>query len=657
MSRKTSLPVSWVVFLLIGSVPAFAISNQECLECHSDSTLVKTTEDGRELSLFVDEKRFGESVHGALGCVDCHSDITEIPHPEELARVQCGNCHSEVEEEYLASYHGLSLLKGVKDAPSCHDCHGNHYVRTTDDPESMVYPANLPQTCAICHANLEIARNYHISIPNPYDAYKSSIHFKAVKESGNTASATCSNCHGSHTLWPSSDSRALTYRYNIPKTCSSCHDEIYKEFMASIHGVSVSAGGTDSPVCTDCHGEHNIQAPENPTSTVYPLTISRTTCARCHADERILAKYNLTSGIVKSYLESYHGLASRGGRTDVANCASCHTAHNIRRATDPGSSTHKANLAQTCGNCHPGVSPKVAVGSIHLLPSPQRDKPIYYITFFYISLIAVVIGGMVFHNALDFFKKVRLRYKGLEEPHLDEFMEGQFVRLTLNERIQHFLLMTSFFILVVTGFALKFPEAWWVKPLMKLGGENYELLRGVLHRIAATIFIGLAVYHLFFILFSKRGKEQIRAFLPTLKDLRDVIQMFNYYLGLSKLKARFAHFSYIEKAEYWALIWGTVVMTVTGLILWFENLTMKIFPVWVLDVATVIHYYEAILATVAILVWHFYFMFFNPDVYPMNFACITGKISEEEMMREHPLEYEELALKKALEMSESQREK
>lgn len=198
--------------------------------------------------------------------------------------------------------------------------------------------------------------------------------------------------------------------------------------------------------------------------------------------------------------------------------------------------------------------------------------------------------------------------------------------------------MGSFTLLVYTGFAMKFPEAWWAAPLIRW--EGAFAFRGWLHRIAAAVMIGLSLYHLFYLITTKRGRGQVKDLVPKYKDLTDVIQMLKYNFGLAKDKPKFERYNYVEKAEYWALIWGTVVMSVTGFILWFENISLKLFPNWITDVSTVIHLYEAILATLAILAWHFYFQFFDPSVYPMNTTCLTGKMSEDHFKEEHPLEYE-----------------
>jgi len=597
----------------IGNVqPTLSVEDSECFECHDD----------------VDEKSFNNSIHGEFECIDCHLNIEKIPHEETLKKVNCGECHGDVSAAYNESTHGKALLRGEVDAPHCSGCHGKHSIRKGDDIASTVYPANLARTCAKCHADTKLVeRHKGISAKEPYRAYEESVHGKALKE-GNLDSASCNDCHSSHSLQPSNAPTSMVYRYNIPKTCSECHKEIYQAFMESIHGKAVAAGATDAPVCTDCHGEHSIKAPEDIASSVYSTTISKTTCPRCHESEKIIKKYGLASNRLSTYVDSYHGLADKAGSTHTANCASCHGTHDIYPSDDEKSSIHVANLARTCGKCHPGATENYAKGFVHVLPSVGKGVIIKYIQNIYIFLIVLVIGGMVFHNALDFFKKLLRTFR--------EKDEVQFERLTLNQRIQHIILQVSFVILVITGFALKYPDAWWAAPI---GGE---VIRGILHRVAAVIFLALCFYHIYFTLFTKRGRAEIKVLLPTLKDAKDVIQMFKYYFGVSEEKAKFGRCNYIDKSEYWAMIWGTVVMAVTGLLLWFEEWAMVFLPKWALDVATVIHYYEAVLATLAILVWHFYATIFNPDSYPMKRSWITGKVSEHEMLEEHPLEYEQM---------------
>jgi hypothetical protein len=159
-------------------------------------------------------------------------------------------------------------------------------------------------------------------------------------------------------------------------------------------------------------------------------------------------------------------------------------------------------------------------------------------------------------------------------------------------------------------------------------------LRGIIHRVAAVVMVLASLYHVYYLLVVPRGKQLLRDILPVRQDLTDAIGVLKYNLGFSKTKPSFARFSYAEKAEYWALIWGTIVMTLTGIILWFENTFLGILTKTGWDISRTVHYYEAWLATLSILVWHFYFVIFNPDAYPVNLAFLKGTITEEEMEEE-----------------------
>jgi formate dehydrogenase gamma subunit len=617
------------------------VTTDECMECHAEEDLAKVVDDTIEVSLYVDFEMFSNSVHGGFDCVDCHMNIEEIPHEEELEHPDCNMCHDDVEEVYAESFHGEALAAGDRDAPYCWDCHSSHYVYAGQDSLSLTSKLNQPEMCATCHSNPSLVRRHHIPIENPSELYETSVHFLKLKESGSAESASCSDCHGAHELYAPNHPKSKINKLNIPETCSACHADIYDEYIESIHGTGLMEGRLDNPVCTDCHAEHAIKPHTDPTSAVYSAVVSQTLCADCHEAARIVDRYGLLDNVVESYQNSYHGLAVRAGSVVSANCASCHGIHNIRPSSDPESTIHDDNLAATCGECHPGASAQVTRGSVHVYPSPESDKIIYYVTIFYLTLIFGVIGGMIIHNGLDFRKKFAAKFRGEPETHFDDMLDGEIVRLTFNERIQHFLLMGSFTLLVYTGFVLKYPEAWWAAPLV--GWEGAFEVRAWLHRLAALVMVGLSIYHVIYLITTRRGKEQFKALLPTFKDITDVIQMFRYYLGLASEKPRFDRYNYIEKAEYWALIWGTVVMSITGFILWFENISLRFLPKWITDVSTVIHLYEAILATLAILVWHFYFQFLDPHVYPMNSTCITGKMKEKDYKEEHPLHFEQIS--------------
>jgi formate dehydrogenase gamma subunit len=220
--------------------------------------------------------------------------------------------------------------------------------------------------------------------------------------------------------------------------------------------------------------------------------------------------------------------------------------------------------------------------------------------------------------------------------------EEKYLRMTLNERIQHFMLLSTFMTLVFTGFALKYPEAFWVKWTMFFIGKNAFELRGLVHRVAAVLMTSASVYHLFYVIFTRRGRKLIADLWFYKKDLTDLFLSLGYLVGKVDEKPKLGRFSYIEKAEYWAVVWGTFVMGATGSMLWFQNYFLPIINIYGMDLATAVHWYEAILASLAILVWHFYFIFLNPDVAPMNKAWFTGYLTRHQMENEHPLELEEI---------------
>ncbi len=215
-----------------------------------------------------------------------------------------------------------------------------------------------------------------------------------------------------------------------------------------------------------------------------------------------------------------------------------------------------------------------------------------------------------------------------------------YVRWTANERFQHWVLAVSFILLVFTGFALKHPDAWWVRPFISV--PWFADARSLLHRIFGGAFVLVGVYHVFYLLATARGRVLGKAFLPCRRDLSDFMQNLSYYLGIRKQPPTFGHFNYMEKAEYLALIWGGVIMIVSGFMLWFSSLTLMFFPRWVIDLVTVVHLYEAWLASLAIVVWHFYSVIFDPEIYPINTCMVDGRISEKDQREHHFDEWLEL---------------
>lgn len=620
-----------LLLVLIFPVSAWGLSNAECLECHSDKTLKREEGAKAGTSVFVPADALKGSIHEEIVCISCHADVKEVPHEPHLKPAACGECHQEVEALCKKDLHGQARARGDEDAPTCGDCHGTHQIRPRSDPESQVHPKRLPYTCAKCHADLGIVKRHQINVPSPLKEYEQSMHFRA-SQAGQHA-AVCSDCHGAHAVRKASDPEASIYRTRVPQTCGQCHGEILKVYVQSVHGTAVARGVMAAPVCTDCHGEHAIKGKDDPTSSIYPKNISETTCVRCHADVRMMSKYGLAQGRLSSYEDSYHGLAVKGGSTVAANCASCHGVHNILPSENPASTIHPSNLAQTCGKCHPNAGASFSKFPVHagVVPDGEGERAAGLVRTAYLWMIVLTVGGMAAHNGVILYHHLlrKLRRRRGERLH---------ARFTPYDVAQHFGLILSFMTLVVTGFALKFPDAFWAKALSWAGLE--EPVRRVVHRAAGVLLIAQSIAQAVWFVATRRGRGEIVSLLPKMDDLRGAIRNLRYYLGRAEVPPRFGRYSYIEKAEYLALIWGTGVMAVTGLILWFPVIAAPWLPGWAVKVAEAVHYYEAWLATLAILVWHFFFVIFHPGEYPMSATWLDGKITEEEFRHHHPLEYE-----------------
>src|SRR6201998_1484 len=448
----------------------------------------------------------------------------------------------------------------------------------------------------------------------PFLSYEESVHGRAVA-AGSDKAAVCTDCHGVHEIRRASDEKSSIFKFNVPLTCAKCTQWVKTEFMQSIHGQALTRGNSLAPVCTDCHGIHSIKSHLDPNSSVAARNLARTTCARCHEGARLSEERGVESSRSSTYLASYHGLASRLGSKVVANCASCHGVHNILPSSDPRSTISPDNLVRTCGQCHPGVTEKFALGRVHVdtpLSADIGSVAVRWIRRFYLSMIFGVIGAMLLHNLIIWRRKALLRR--------DRYPRTV-TRMTASQRSQHLALLISFITLVITGFALKYPDSW----LSMIPGMG-EKVRGIVHRVAAVVMIGASVYHLLYAALTRDGRKLMLDLLPEPKDAADVLAVLRHYLGLGGNKPEFKRFTYAEKAEYWALVWGIIVMATTGLALWAKVTVGHLVPRWWLDVATAIHFYEAVLAFLAIVVWHFYQVFLDPDAYPMNWAWWDGRV-------------------------------
>lgn len=630
------------------------------------------SEAGKDIS--IQPEKHAASVHAILSCKDCHTNIKDFPHPAKRAKVDCKTCHEEqaagtatsihsllgdkacaschgpVHEVQAAakvepgkctechadevkalagSIHGRAAKRGDPDAPSCESCHGSiHTVQASTERGALVARKNQAAACAKCHTDPGFLSRHKIPLLRPVEQYLKSAHGRAVMEGKDAA--VCADCHGSHGILPAREPASQVSHWNIAATCGKCHTEIARTFQDSVHGQAIKAGVQDAPDCTSCHGEHLILSPSDTGSPVNAARVSTEACGRCHGDARLALRYGLPTDRVPSYAESYHGLAKREGSLRAANCASCHGTHNIFRSSDSRSTVNAANLAKTCGQCHQGAGEKFAIGPVHVQNGNGTAHPVVvWIRGIYLFLIPVTLGFMVIHNALDLLAKMRKprRAHGADTA-------KYVVRMNLWFRIAHWAVMVSFPTLVFTGFALKYPESFWAKPFLLWEGQ--VAFRGGLHRIAGVVLLAATVYHLVHLAVNRRDRKFLAAMLPKMQDLKDLVGVILHNLGLRKDAPTFGKFNYAEKVEYWAFLWGTAVMAISGLLLWFNNFTLRHFAKWMTDAATAVHWYEALLATFSILLWHFYLVIFDPAVYPMETAWIDGKVPADHYKESRP---------------------
>jgi len=533
--------------LLIGGPAALSapIPNRDCLDCHDDKDLTKKDASGKAVSLCVEKKKFNASVHAKKLCVDCHTDVTEAPHPEKWVakRPSCTACHEEQSKSYGASVHGESQAGGNHAAARCVDCHTTHEVQS-----------------------------------------------------------------------PRSAASALFYTRQAA-TCGKCHPKVAADYQRSVHGTTLAAGVREAPTCTDCHNEHKIERLKGAAT----LRIAEQVCGRCHASEQLATRFNLPAGRMATFTESFHGLAARLGSTRAANCASCHGWHDVLPSSDPASRIHASNLPTTCGACHPGIGTRLAQEPLRIHAALGATDGNHWlvslVAHFYIVLIILLIGGMVAHNLLDYVVKVRA--------HLREARETGLPRFSAAIRAQHIAMMVLFIVLAYTGFVHRYPDAFLSWPFRALPHGN--AIRSQIHRICGWTMLALLVIHAIGMLGTQAGRKALKDLMPQPRDIKDVWARLMANLGRGEAPADHPRFDYVEKSEYWALVWGSVVMALTGAMMIFTEAVLRLLPKFWLDVAQVVHYYEALLATLAILVWHLYAVVFDPRFYPMNTAWLTGK--------------------------------
>lgn len=617
-------------FLFLCFVPAAAeVGDEDCLACHSDKSLEAETERGKQLTLFVPEDALKGSVHEDLSCTGCHkaeddSAFEEVPHwtKEKPLKMNCGECHDDVMEGFLKDdIHGQAFKEGNPRAPYCGECHGGHAILPMDSPDSRISKTHQADTCGNCHGQEKLNLEDNITKRNLITRYKESVHFQAVLDGKNGAS--CTDCHSHHNILTSASKNSTVERSNIINVCQNCHSGEVNRYENGPHGRSLAHGNNDVPNCTTCHGDHDMASLRARYGDAKQWA-STQVCVWCHNNERMMARYGLDTLPVQSYMRDFHGLTQRGTMGASATCSDCHDPHHSLPADHPASRMHLTNRGTACGKCHGQVSENFAQSFSHRKAMRIQGGNIEnIIKNIYIIIIVVSVLGMVGYNSIVWLWAVRRKFRlQRDQKHVN--------RMSRFERVSHFILFITFSLLVFTGFALKFPEAFWAKWLFSIGMT--EAVRAAIHRLAATAMTLNLMLFIVYMFLRRRGRGLLREILPGKRDFADFMKSLKFYFKRPDTDAhpRFGVFNFVEKFEFWALIWGTGVMVVSGVILWFPKAIPAEWPTWIINVARVIHYYEALLATLAILIWHGYHTLFHPDEYPMNTSWITGYITAEE---------------------------
>lgn len=610
--------------LLTLSYHSNSIKERACFECHDE-------EDYRP--------ELKKSVHAPLSCIDCHSYVSRNleKHEDGISisnKANCYACHNDVAKLHSQSIHGLAITEGKEDAAMCWSCHGSHHILKSSDSTSTTNSKNIGTTCGTCHDDPEFETKFNMSVKLPGKTYSQSVHGKLVML-GKKEAANCTSCHGSHTIKNRVQEGSQIAAVNIPNTCGKCHSEIVEEYKKSIHWIRAKKGIKEAPVCNDCHNEHSVEEITSKNRKENRLKMQDATCISCHANKQMNKKFGNSGKEVFQYLNSYHGLAAYRGGSNAALCVDCHGVHSILPKNYKNSSISDSNVTKTCRQCHAEASERFAISYSHETESKEAKFVENMVREVYFWMIIIVIGGMMLHNMIIFWYELRRkRERGKNVITIPRF--------TKNEVIQHFLLLSSFITLAITGFALKYPNSFWSEGLLSLGMT--EVVRSTIHRISAVTMGILSFYHVFYLLFTARGRNVLFEMLPTFKDITDVIDNMLYHLQLKKKHPHFNQYDYAEKAEYWALIWGTFVMGATGFFLWFPIVVDEWAPIWLIKVSETIHFYEAILATLAIIVWHWFFVFIHPKEYPMSFTWIDGKMSMKHYKEHHENHFRKLLL-------------
>jgi len=568
---------------ILSTPPARATDPEGCLTCHQYRGLSHLEAQTGELRLFfcsMEYYTYRLGPHARLRCTDCHvrDEVAVFPHsvrtPVDCARL----CHvSSPESVEIRFSHA-----GVRDT----------LERSAHSSKNL---ANLP---------------FDPPLPRP-------------------GQSTCLYCHDEPVFrWPMDEARIGAEEAAFGR-CQTCHE---KEFPIDVEYFTR-------------HMSSRLQ-PERPARQLAQV------CAVCHSDEVYVAQSN-GHDPVASYLHSFHGKAKLLGSKETAVCVDCHDgeqggSHAMLGAKDPRSAIHPANVSDTCRSirCHPGASPRMSSAAVHLRLDPSARTVEFYVAAFFIALTAGVMVVFFLLLVLDLFSMIVRRAdpeahrlaclarRLYGDPRARKLLE----RLTVHQRVQHWLLAITFGILVYTGMCLRFADEPWAAYLVSLiGGLSFARN---LHRICGVVMLVGFAYHILYLLFTiVRRKRAARRegrrvglkdlvfespMMITLEDVKEFFRLWGSLLFLRSKRPKFRRYNFLQKFDYWAVFWGCIVIGASGALLWGGEWASEYVSGRAMNFAFIIHSYEAYLAFIHIAVVHLFAVIFSPGVFPLSGGSLGG---------------------------------
>jgi hypothetical protein len=393
--RAALFSAAAAVMFLAAPLRMVAQENSDCLACHEDKSLTGTKK-GKSISVFVDARKFGASVHGSIPCVGCHADLAgkELPHEEELKPPVCGECHANETQLHAKSLHGKAIARGDQLAPRCPDCHGSHGIVHVKENGSPVAPMQIPFLCGRCHQEgSTVTKQRTIHQDHILENYSESIHGEGLLRKGLIVAPTCASCHTAHSILPHTDPASSIAKRNIAGTCTQCHAAIEVVHRKVIRGEMWEKQSHVLPACVDCHQPHKVR------KVYYDQGMADKDCMRCHgrtditssktgrslhvkvqelADSRHAkiacsqchSQVNVTKNrpcetitqtvdcsschaeVNQQFVKSLHGQLVAKGDANAPVCKECHGTHGILGKHQPQSLTFPTNVPDLCGRCH-----------------------------------------------------------------------------------------------------------------------------------------------------------------------------------------------------------------------------------------------------------------------------------------------------------------